>query len=128
MIIGDEKRPVERAMDSAFSKLRSVVGADTVVGHPVNTADGASIIPVSRVSMGFITGGGEYGINEDTATFPFASGSGVGVSVMPVGFLISDGKSVKFVGVEDKSAYEKIIDTVPEIIKSFVKNNDKKKN
>ena len=126
LIIDHKERPIERVMDNAFVRLKGLVSADTVVGNPVRTADGVSIIPVSRVTMGFLTGGGEYsdGREEQEGDYPFAGGSGAGVSVSPVGFLISDGKSVKLVGVEDKSLYDKLLAVIPDIVCAFTKKKD----
>ncbi len=123
MILEHNEHPIERIMDNAFVRLKGLVSADTVIGSAVSTADGASIIPISRVTMGFVTGGGEYSdtSRESYDEYPFAGGSGAGVSVSPVGFLISDGKSVKLIGVDDKNAYDKILSLVPEIISSFTK-------
>lgn len=118
MILQNNEHPVERVMDNAFTKIRTLVDADTVIGNPVITADGVSIIPLSKVTMGFLTGGGEYSdMSRQTYTeYPFAGGSGAGVSVSPVGFLVSDGKSVKLVNIDDKNPLEKILDTVPDIL------------
>lgn len=55
MIIDHEEHPIERIMDNAFTKMRGLVTADTVIGNAVTTADGVTIIPVSRVTMGFLT-------------------------------------------------------------------------
>ena len=127
MIIEHSEHPIERIMDNAFMRMKGLVSADTVIGTPVTTADGASIIPVSRVTMGFVTGGGEYSdtARECNSEYPFAGGSGAGISVSPVCFLINDGKSVKLVGVDDKSAYDKILSIVPEIVNSFTKKVEK---
>ena len=118
MIVQSNEHPIERVMDNAFTKIRTLVDADTVVGKPVITEDGASIIPLSKVTMGFLTGGGEYSdmAQQNLAEYPFAGGSGAGVSVSPVGFLVSDGKSVKLVNIDDKNPLEKILDTVPDIL------------
>lgn len=118
MIIQQQEHPVERIMDNAFTKIRTLVEADTVIGTPVVTADGVSIIPISKITAGFLTGGGEYSdMSRQTYTeYPFAGGSGAGVSVSPVGFLVSDGKSVKLVNIDDKNPLEKILDTVPDIL------------
>ena len=118
MIIQQQEHPVERIMDNAFTKIRTLVEADTVIGNPVITADGVSIIPISKITAGFLTGGGEYSdMSRQTYTeYPFAGGSGAGVSVSPVGFLVSDGKSVKLVNIDDKNPLEKILDTVPDIL------------
>ncbi len=118
MIVASNERPVERVMDTAFTRIRNLVDADTVMGTPVTTANGVSIIPISRVSMGFLTGGGEYGEVAD-AEFPFAGGSGAGVSVKPLGFLIANGDSVKLVNMDDKNPLDKFLDFIPDVIESL---------
>lgn len=126
MIIEHNEHPIERVMDNAFVKMKGLISADTVVGKPVATLDGVSIIPISRVTMGFLTGGGEYSdlSREKYSEYPFAGGSGAGVSVSPVGFLVSDGKSVKLVGVDDKSLYDKILSLVPDVVSAFTKRKE----
>lgn len=121
MIIQENEHPIERIMDNAFTKIRTLVDADTVIGSPVLTADGVSIIPVSKVTMGFLTGGGEYSdMSRQTYTeYPFAGGSGAGVSVSPIGFLISDGKSVKLVNVDEKNPFDKIMGLIPDVVDSL---------
>ncbi len=126
MIIEHNEHPIERIMDNAFTRIKGLVSADTIIGNPVKTEDGASIIPVSRVTMGFLTGGGEYSdlTRESNSEYPFAGGSGAGVSVSPVGFLVSDGKSVKLVGVDDKSLYDKLLNVIPDVIGAFTCKKD----
>ena len=121
-MILENDHPIERIMDNALIKIRSFVDADTVVGTPVTTTDGMSIIPISRVSMGFLTGGGEYSdlSAEQKSEFPFAGGSGAGVSVQPIGFLVSDGKSIKLVNITEKNPLEKLMDITPDIVDAIV--------
>lgn len=121
MIIESEKRPIESLMSGAYDSIKGLISADTVVGNPIKAENGVVIIPISRVVMGFVTGGGEYGgealpENENR----FAGGSGAGMSVSPVAFLVSDGSEIKLVNVNDKSAFDKIIDAVPELIKMVI--------
>jgi len=129
MIIENNNHPIERIMDNAMTKIKSFAASDTIMGTPVVTADGASIIPVSKVTMGFLTGGGEYSdlSRENYSEYPFAGGSGAGVSVSPVAFLVSDGKTVKLLGMEDKSALEKILETIPDVLDSLFQDKGKKK-
>lgn len=127
MILGNNEHPIERIMDNAFSKIKTIVDADTVIGSPVTTADGLSIIPISKVTMGFVTGGGEYSDMSRQAytDYPFAGGSGAGVSVVPIGFLINDGKTIKMVKIEEaEDIYSKVFDLIPGILKSFVKKDN----
>lgn len=129
MIIQNNEHPIERVMDNAFTKIRTLVDADTVVGNPVITEDGVSIIPLSKVTMGFLTGGGEYSdmAQQNLSEYPFAGGSGAAVSVSPIGFLVSDGKSVKIIKMDDKNPFEKILNLVPEIMDNLLDSGNKKK-
>ena len=129
MILQNNEHPVERVMDNAFTKIRTLVDADTVIGNPVITADGVSIIPLSKVTMGFLTGGGEYSdmAQQNLAEYPFAGGSGAAVSVSPIGFLVSDGKSVKIIKMDDKNPFEKILALIPDVVDSLLDVGEKNK-
>lgn len=129
MILQNNEHPIERVMDNAFTKIRTLVDADTVVGNPVTTEDGVSIIPLSKVTMGFLTGGGEYSdmAQQNLAEYPFAGGSGAAVSVSPIGFLISDGKSVKIIKMDDKNPFEKILNLIPDVVDSLLDSGAKGK-
>ncbi|MCL2821946.1 MAG: GerW family sporulation protein [Firmicutes bacterium] len=125
-----QNHPIERIMDNALTKIKAFASTDTILGQPIQTADGASIIPVSKVTMGFLTGGGEYSDLGKSSNlhpdYPFAGGSGAGVSVSPIAFLVSDGKTIKLVGMDDKNVLEKLIDTVPELLSSLIAPKNKK--
>ena len=125
MIINNEQKPLERVMDNAFSKIRTIVDADTVIGKAIELEDGTSIIPISRITMGFLTGGGEYG-GSSSSDVPFAGGSGVGASVSPVGFLVKKRGEYKIINVGDKSVYEKILALVPEALEAVTNAIEKK--
>lgn len=111
-------------MDNAFTKIRALVDADTIIGNPVTTADGVTIIPVSKITMGFVTGGGEYSdmSRENYTDYPFAGGSGAGVSVAPIGFIVNDGKTIKLVNVDDKNPFDKFLNLIPDIIEGITDN------
>lgn len=120
MIINNEQKPVERVMDNAFSKIKTIIDADTVIGNPLILDDGTGIIPISRVTMGFLTGGGEYSdMTGKSSDFPFAGGSGIGASVVPVGFLVKNEKGFKIIGVSDRNLYEKVLALVPEALEAI---------
>jgi len=102
--------------------MRHLVDADVIVGTPIMTADGASIIPINKVSMGFVTGGGEYGEGSDfSGSHPFASGTGGGMTVSPMCFLVSDGKSVKVINIDNDQPIDKLLGLIPETIGKVVK-------
>ena len=127
MIIQHEEHPIERIMDNAFVKMKGLISADTVIGEPMTTSDGVSIIPISKVTMGFLTGGGEYSdmSREEYSKYPFAGGSGAGMSVSPIGFLVGTGESLKLVGVDDEGLYDKIFSLIPDVMASIFKSGDK---
>ena len=86
-----EPHPIEELMKTAMESIKEMVDVNTIVGDAVQTVDGTVIIPVSRVSFGFAAGGGEYakGDNKNQdSKFPFAGGSGAGVSINPVAFMV----------------------------------------
>ena len=128
MILRENEHPIERIMETAFTKIRTLADTDTIIGRPVTTADGVSIVPISKVTMGFVTGGGEYSdMSRQTNTeYPFAGGSGAGVSVAPIGFLVSDGKTVKLVPVDGKSPLDRILSLIPDIAEVFVNGGEEK--
>lgn len=117
---------VEEIILEAMSKLKSVIDVNTVVGNPVTTFDGTTIIPISKVSAGFIAGGGEYNQTKDmkknaSLDFPFAGGSGTGFSINPVGFLVETSTGIKLINIDNKSEFENIL----EIIKNVTEKMNK---
>ena len=120
---------IEEVMTSAMKNLRSLVDVDIVVGKTI-TSGTLSIIPLTKVTFGFVSGGGEYyselkEIKKGTE-YPFSGGSGGGLSLQPIGFLVIDGKSVELIKIDSKSAIEKLIEAVPEVAKFISKNFGKK--
>lgn len=122
--------PIENLMKTAMESIREMVDVNTVVGDPVETPDGSIIIPISKVSTGFAAGGGEFepsgGAKSENASFPFGGGSGAGVSVKPVGFLVSRGKEVRLLPVDGNAALDHLIDAAPRLlsqIRSMFKGN-----
>ena len=110
--------PIEGLMRTAMQSLEGMVDVNTVVGDAVETHDGTVIVPVSQVSFGFVAGGGEYGAakrGEDTA-LPFGGGSGAGVSVRPVAFLVVQHGSVRLMPVDQRASLERLLDLAPELL------------
>ncbi len=108
---------INELMASAIEKIRGMMDVNTVVGVPFETKDGKILIPLTKVSVGFVAGGGEYGKGKsDKEDQPMAGGSGGGVSMQPVGFLSIFGDECKLIRIDEKSKYEKLMETVPEIL------------
>ena len=104
-----------------MQSLKQMVDVNTVVGDAVEAQDGTVIVPVSRVSVGFVAGGGEYGreprpTETGGAGWPFAGGSGAGVSVQPVGFLVVGQGRVRLLPVAEGAFLDRVIDAAPEVL------------
>ena len=110
---------------TAFS-VEEMSDVNTVIGKPIFTASGCQIIPFSKVTMGSLSGGGEYGdvkIVKETDSMPFAGGSGAVVSMKPMGFLIDDGKTCHMMRVTDEPI-DNLIEKVSEIVRSITAKDD----
>ncbi len=104
-------------MKTAMESIKGMIDVNTVVGSPVMTQDGTTIIPVSRVSLGFAAGGGEFWRPETAASpRPFGGGSGAGVSVHPMGFLVQRGDSVRMLSVEGGDLWDHLLEVGPQLL------------
>ena len=108
---------------SAMENLKEMIDVNTVVGKPVDAMDGTTIIPVSKVSFGFVAGGGEYAgaaaQREAHPDQPFAGGAGAGVSVQPVGFLVCGRSGVKLLRTGSGSALERLAEAIPQALEAL---------
>lgn len=115
--------PIENIMSTTLENLKQMVDVSTVIGEPVATPYGALIIPVSKVGFGFVSGGGEYGLeNQDKKQEqqpPFAGGAGAGISVSPTGFLVLQDKTVKYIPVQENTVIERTLDALPNLFTQF---------
>lgn len=110
--------PIENLMKSTMENIKNMIDVDTVIGNPVSAPDGTTIIPISKVSFGFASGGSEFkDTNLDSSNrHPFAGGSGAGISLKPVGFLVVHKNTIRFLSVTEYNPYDKIIDAMPQAI------------
>ena len=118
MILNTEQKPVERVVETAFARIKTLVDGDTVIGRPMNMEGGTTIVPISRVTLGMLTGGGEYG-EAGVSSYPFAGGSGVGASVVPMGFLIKKNGSYKVLRVSESTLVEKALSLIPDLAEAI---------
>lgn len=112
--------PIQGLMQTAMASLQTMVDVNTVVGDAVETRDGTVIVPVSQVSFGFAAGGGEYGAanrrGAEPDALPFGGGSGAGVSVRPVGFLVCQQGSLRLLPVDQRASVERLLDMAPDLL------------
>jgi len=126
------EQPVESLMKTTMENIKNMIDVNTVIGDAVETKDGTVIVPVSRVSFAFVAGGGEYAGAPDkeegnSSKFPFAGGSGAGVTVQPIGFLATSKGQLKVLPVRYSSAVDRIVDMVPTLIDNVESYLSKKK-
>ena len=117
--------PINEVLQTTMNKIREMVDANTVVGQPITTQDGVTLIPVSRLSFGFATGGSDFGKAQPKN---FGGGAGAGVSVIPVAFLIVKDGSVRLLPVAPPpgDTVSRVVDLVPEMFEKVTGYMDKK--
>ena len=124
----DEKRtPLSDLMNATMDKVRQMADTNTIVGQPISTPDGVTLIPISKVSVAFGGGGGDYGKSQSKDNF--GGGSDAGVKIDPVAFLvIKDGTTrVLPVTIPPASAVGRIVEMVPDVMDRVEKYMDNKK-
>ena len=109
------KKPVENVLENTLKNLKSIVDIDCIVGSPI-VQEGCCIIPISKVAVGFVSGGGEYNTKKKKVVYPFAGGSGGGCNITPIGFLVVAKDNVQFLKVETESNVEKVVDIVKDVV------------
>ena len=124
------EHPIENLMVTAMSSLRDMIDVNTIVGDTVETPDGTTIIPVSKVCFGFAAGGSEFNTNKlnkysETAKLPFGGGSGAGVKISPVALLVVKDGTIKLLTVDADRPLDKLVDSVPDLINKIVDTVDK---
>jgi sporulation protein YtfJ len=122
-----EEHPIEGLMITAMNSIEDMVDVNTIIGEPISAGQDTTIIPISKVCFGFAAGGSEFkGETVDEYSkkekeemiqyrLPFGGGSGAGVSISPVAFLVVQGENVKLLPVNHSSALDKLLDYVPDL-------------
>lgn len=122
------EHPIGDLMQTAMSSIKDMVDVNTVIGDPVVATSGATVIPISKVSFGYVTAGGDLTCPEKKnqpphpqQDFPFVGGSGAGVSVQPVGFLVISGESVRMLPAQSLTVADRMVELIPGVVED-VKN------
>lgn len=111
----DKQNSIQELMAGTLGKMRELVDSNTVIGTPITTEAGTTIIPVSKISFGFVSGGTDFATEKQKDLFGGAASSGA--SITPVGFLVVNGTSVKFMQVaEGNRTVDRLINMMPEVI------------
>lgn len=125
--------PIEGLMKTAMENIKEMVDVNTILGDPVETPDGTVIVPISRVSFGFAAGGSEFETNggavakekekdrnqvatAESNNLPFGGGSGAGITINPVAFLVVGKEQIKLLPVESNVLVDRILDSAPQLL------------
>ncbi len=120
--MAEKNEKLNNLMDNSLDKLDKLADVNTIIGKPIVTASGFQIIPFSKITMGNLSGGGEYGdvkVVKETDSFPFAGGVGAVISMKPLGFLVDDGNSCHILRVTEEPL-DNLIERVGEIVRDVV--------
>ena len=125
------EHPIESLMMTTMSSIQNMVDVNTIIGEPIESKNGITIIPISRVCFGFAAGGSEFSgetlkeynkkdkDEEIEYKLPFGGGAGAGISIHPVAFLVVEGNNVKLMSVDHESCIDKLLDYVPDFIQKM---------
>ena len=120
--------PIEGLMTTAMNSIQDMIDVNTIIGEPIETSNNIVIIPISKVSFGFAAGGSEFKgetvdeyrkkekEEEVQYRLPFGGGSGAGVTINPVAFLVIQGENVKLMPVNYSSSIDKLLDYIPDLL------------
>ena len=122
------EHPIEGLMTSAMDSIRNMIDVNTIIGESIETINNVIIIPVSKVGFGFAAGGSEFkgeAINEYNKKekeeqiqykLPFGGGSGAGVSINPVAFIVIQENNVRLLPIEHCSSIDRLLDYIPDFM------------
>lgn len=127
----EEKHQISEVMGITMEKIKEMIDVNTIIGEPIRTPDGITIIPVSKVSIGFASGGSDFvSKHQNGGKNPFGGGGGAGVNIAPVAFLIVNKDHVRLLPVAPPpgGVADRVVDMVPEIVDKVTGFFDKKNN
>lgn len=126
------EHPINDLLNTTMTKIREMIDVNTIIGDPISTADGITIIPVSSVSFGFASGGIDFQSKNQapSSNNNFGGGGGAGVKITPIAFMVIKGESVRLIPVSApaNTTVERVIDMVPEVLERFTEAFGKKEN
>jgi sporulation protein YtfJ len=119
------EHPIQGLMQTAMENIKEMVDVNTIVGAPVETTDGSVILPISKVNFGFAAGGSDIGsdqqkdnkVDNANVSMPFGGGSGGGIAITPIAFLVVGQSGVKIVSLDNQThLFERLIDQTPQVV------------
>lgn len=124
----EQQHPIQELMANALGKMREIVDSNTIIGAPITAGDGVTILPVSKISFGFVSGGTDFATEKQKDLFGGAASSGA--SITPVGFLVIRGTNVRLIQLaEGGQTIDRVLNMVPEVmdkVEGFINKAAKK--
>ncbi len=124
----DKNNSIQEIMANALSKMRELVDSNTVIGTPIKTDSGVTILPVSKITFGFVSGGTDYANQKQKDLFGGAASSGA--SITPIGFLVIQGTNVRLIQLaEGGRTVDRVLNMVPDVmdkVEGFISKSGKK--
>ena len=118
--MSEKNHPISELMSTTMAKIREMVDVNTIVGQPIRTEEGVTLVPISKLSFGFASGGSDFTTKNQKpdADNAFGGGSGAGVNITPVGFLIIKGDSVRLLPVDPpaNTTVDRVVELVPQVV------------
>ena len=108
------EHPINNLMGTVMENIKGMIDVNTIIGDPVETSNGTMIIPISKVGFGFAAGGSDIPTSQGGENKPFGGGSGAGVSISPIGFLVVTQDQIKLIPVSSNNTpLDKLVDYIP---------------
>ncbi len=113
-----DNNPISQLMQTTMENVKNVLKVDTVVGDPIITPDGITLVPISKISLGFGGGGVEFGAKKAGDDRPYGGGNATGVKIEPIGFLVIKEGTVRMINITPPASttVDRIIDLVPQVM------------
>ena len=113
-----DNNPISELMQTTMDNVKKVLKVDTVVGDPIITPDGITLVPISKISLGFGGGGVEFNSKKAGEARPYGGGNATGVKIEPIGFLVIKEGPVRMINVTPPASntVDRIIDLVPQVM------------
>lgn len=124
--MAEKKEKINGLINASMDNLDALADVNTIIGQPIITASGFQIIPFSKVTMGNLSGGGEYGdikVVKEIDALPFAGGSGAVISLKPMGFIVDDGTNCRIMRVSDEPM-DNLIERAGDILRDIMAKKD----
>ena len=117
----ENKHPIESLMITYMTSIEEMIDVNTIIGDSIETPDGTTIIPVSKVCLGFAAGGSEFNTTKlnkysEAAKLPFGGGAGGGIKITPVGFIVIKDGFARVLNVNGINVIDRMVDIIPDIV------------